>query len=138
MWYCCLWPIMYEYAYVPSTLYFVFICVSYFFRCRVYPMNVKNYNKKLLIKIMLNKSKYIYNYLIKFWENFFLFQKWNSTYFILSIRKQFGYNFRLRPKNRPSSGIQDVTQKELKLLTRMNKRLDDLKNRMNTTETDED
>ena len=44
----------------------------------------------------------------------------------------------MRPKNRPSSGMQDVAQKELKLLTRMNKRLDDLKNRMNTTEDDED
>ena len=61
-----------------------------------------------------------------------------SKNWIISIKNKFGYNFRLRPKNRPSSGIQDVTQKELKLLTRMNKRLDDLKNRMNTTETEED
>ena len=45
--------------------------------------------------------------------------------------------FRLKPKNR-SSSLQDVNQKEMKLLTRINKRLNDLKNRVNSSSDDEE
>ena len=59
-----------------------------------------------------------------FWKLFFYFTN-------------FFKNFRIKNKAKTTNNIQEVTQREMKLLSRINKRLNDLKYHVNSA-TDED